>query len=118
MKLNEKKLKEAEKWDGLHGIITNAQELSEDQAIKYYHQLWQIEETFRVSKHDLRIRRFVKDINNITSWVDERGFHHWVIGGGSWNGAFPNGSNLGVIFSEGIIWGGKVNDGAQHRWFA
>ncbi|HED37039.1 MAG TPA: IS1634 family transposase [Ignavibacteria bacterium] len=56
IKLNEKKLKEAEKWDGLHGVITNAQELSEEQAIGYYRQLWQIEETFRVSKHDLRIR--------------------------------------------------------------
>ena len=25
--------------------------------------------------------------------------------------AFPKGSNIGAIFAEGIVWGGKVNDG-------
>ena len=29
----------------------------------------------------------------------------------SWNGAFPNGSNVGAIFAEGVVWGGKVSDG-------
>lgn len=51
------------------------------------------------------------DINNITCWVGQDGFHDWVVGG-SWNGAFPNGVNAGAIFAEGIVWGGKVNDGA------
>jgi hypothetical protein len=54
----------------------------------------------------------VMDINNITSWVGDQGFHDWVVGGGSWNGAYPNGANLGVIFSEGLVWGGKVHDGS------
>ena len=50
------------------------------------------------------------DINNITSWVGQDGYHDWLVGG-SWNGAFPNGVVAGAIFSEGIVWGGKVNDG-------
>ena len=53
----------------------------------------------------------VVDINNITSWVGSDGSHSQFVGGGSWNGAFPKGSELGVIYAEGIVWGGKVNDG-------
>ncbi len=52
------------------------------------------------------------DINNITCWVGSDGYHDWVVGG-SWNGAFPNGANAGPIFSEGIVWGGKVSDGSS-----
>ena len=54
--LNEAKLKEEARWDGLHGIITNSIETSPADAIQHYHGLWQIEECFRLSKHDLRIR--------------------------------------------------------------
>ncbi len=54
----------------------------------------------------------VMDINNITSWVSAEGFHDWVVAS-SWNGAFPNGVNAGAIFSEGIVWGGQVNDGSS-----
>jgi hypothetical protein len=50
------------------------------------------------------------DINNITSWVKNDGFHDWLVGN-LWNGAFPNGNFIGSIFSEGIVWGGLVNDG-------
>ncbi|MFQ6615944.1 MAG: hypothetical protein ACE5HZ_04155 [Fidelibacterota bacterium] len=50
------------------------------------------------------------NVNNITVWVRGDGFHDWVIDG-SWNGTFPKGK-AGVIFSEGMIWGGFVNDGA------
>ena len=50
------------------------------------------------------------DINNITSWVGAAGFHDGYISGW-WNGMFPKGSNIGAIYTEGIVWGGKVNDG-------
>ncbi len=50
------------------------------------------------------------DVNQITCWVGSDGYHDWIVGG-SWNGAYPNGVNFGPIFSEGIIWGGIVNDG-------
>jgi len=49
------------------------------------------------------------DVNNLTSWVRRDGFHDWVIES-SWNGTFPKGT-AGFVFSEGIIWGGKVSDG-------
>lgn len=52
------------------------------------------------------------DINQITCWVGSDGYHDWIVGG-SWNGAYPNGVSFGPIFSEGIIWGGKVNDGTS-----
>ncbi len=51
------------------------------------------------------------DVGNITTWVANNGFHDWVVDSSNWNGAYPNGVNAGVIFSEGILWGGLVNDG-------
>ena len=54
--LEEKKLEQAARWDGLHGIITSASELSAGEAIEQYKKLWQIEDCFRVAKHDLRVR--------------------------------------------------------------
>jgi len=48
--------------------------------------------------------------NNITSWLHDDGFYNWLIAG-SWNGEFPKGSGVGFVFSEGIVIGGKVNDG-------
>lgn len=54
----------------------------------------------------------VLNINNVTTWVGADGFHDWVVAS-SWNGAFPNGSSVGAIFAEGIVWGGKVNDGTS-----
>ena len=56
IELDENKLEQAVQWDGLHGIITNAKGLTSKEAKGYYHQLWQIEESFRISKHDLAIR--------------------------------------------------------------
>jgi transposase len=42
-------------WDGLKGYVTNT-ELTKEQVIGNYGQLWQIEKAFRISKTDLRIR--------------------------------------------------------------
>ena len=52
------------------------------------------------------------NINNATMWVADYGFHDWVVGGG-WNGAFPNGTHVGAIFAEGLVWGGQVSDGSS-----
>jgi transposase len=54
--IDEKKIEQASQWDGLHGVITNIKEMEAIEIINHYHELWQIEETFRISKHDLRIR--------------------------------------------------------------
>jgi transposase len=54
--LNEEKIKEDEAWDGLKGIITNNNNLSDEELIHQYSNLWQVEESFRITKHDLKIR--------------------------------------------------------------
>jgi transposase len=43
------------KWDGLKGYITNT-ELSHQDVINNYNQLWHIEKAFRISKTDLKVR--------------------------------------------------------------
>lgn len=43
------------KWDGLKGYQTNT-DLTKEEVIEQYHQLWQIEKAFRISKHDLQVR--------------------------------------------------------------
>jgi transposase len=54
--VNQEKIKQSEMWDGLSGVITNCKQLTNNEIINHYHSLWQIEECFRISKHDLRIR--------------------------------------------------------------
>lgn len=58
LETDEIKIQNAEKWDGLHGIMTNIEQPDETarQLLHQYKGLWQIEETFRISKHDLRMR--------------------------------------------------------------
>lgn len=72
IEIDEQKVFESARWDGLHGIITNRKELRAEEALEYYHQLWQIEENFRISKHDLRIRP-------IYHWVPRRVKAHIAI---------------------------------------
>lgn len=43
------------KWDGLKGYLTNTN-LSKDEIIANYQQLWQIEKAFRITKTDIKIR--------------------------------------------------------------
>ena len=50
----------------------------------------------------------VMNINNITVWVRGDGLHDIVADG--WNGTFPKGT-AGVIYMEGIVWAGMVDDG-------
>ena len=54
--IDEEKIKYAEQWDGLHGVITNSSDLLINEAFEQYRGLWQIEESFRLTKHDLRVR--------------------------------------------------------------
>ena len=63
--IDEEKVNNAALWDGLHGIITNDKEANFENIISQYRGLWQIEECFRLSKHDLRIRP-------IYHWTPER----------------------------------------------
>ena len=54
--IDEEKISRAARWDGLHGIITNITDITASDAFEHYRGLWQIEETFRLTKHDLKVR--------------------------------------------------------------
>ena len=56
VQIDEEKIRYAEQWDGLHGIITNISNMPAEEAFEQYGGLWQIEESFRLTKHDLRVR--------------------------------------------------------------
>lgn len=56
IELNEEKIKAASRWDGLHGVITNAKSLTQYEILKQYNNLWEVENAFRVTKHDLKVR--------------------------------------------------------------
>jgi hypothetical protein len=53
--LDQNKINDDQKWDGLKGYLTNSSQPAE-QVIGNYRQLWKIEKAFRISKTDLRIR--------------------------------------------------------------
>jgi len=53
--IDENKVLKDALWDGLKGYITNTK-LTTDSVIENYQNLWKIEEAFRISKTDLRIR--------------------------------------------------------------
>jgi transposase len=54
--VNQEKIKADAEWDGLHGVITNATDKTSSELLSRYRELWQIEEAFRLSKHDLKMR--------------------------------------------------------------
>jgi transposase len=72
IELNQEKIKEDQKWDGLHGVITNAENLSNEEILNQYHNLWQVENAFRITKQDLRVRP-------IFHWKPERVRAHLAI---------------------------------------
>ena len=49
------KIPEDKRWDGLKGYLTNT-DLTADEIVKNYTNLWQIEKAFRISKTDLKVR--------------------------------------------------------------
>lgn len=58
VELNEDRIAAEARWDGLHGVRTSLAEAdaSATEVLNHYRGLWQVEQTFRVSKHDLRVR--------------------------------------------------------------
>lgn len=53
--IDQEKVHQDTRWDGLKGYLTNAK-LSKDHIIENYQHLWQIEKAFRIAKSDLKIR--------------------------------------------------------------
>ncbi len=72
--LNEAKIVEHEKWDGIHAVITNHVDnnLSSEEILMRYRNLWQIEAAFRINKHDLKMRP-------IYHWTEKRIRSHILI---------------------------------------
>ena len=56
IEVDNQKVEKAKRWDGIHGIISNHPELTPQDIIGQYRGLWQVEECFRISKHDLKVR--------------------------------------------------------------
>ena len=54
--LNEQKVFEDEKWDGIAGLCTNIKGFTAHQTEVVYKKLWRIEESFRINKHTLKMR--------------------------------------------------------------
>lgn len=54
--LNEAAIEASAQWDGIHGVITNVKEETPQAILAHYHSLWQVEESFRINKHDLKVR--------------------------------------------------------------
>jgi transposase len=55
IEIDETKVEQAVRWDGLKGYLTNTK-LPAAEVIENYGQLWHVERAFRISKTDLRIR--------------------------------------------------------------
>lgn len=54
--INQSNLDKTEKLEGLKGYVTNATELTNEEIIRKYSELWQVEKSFRISKSDLKAR--------------------------------------------------------------
>ena len=55
-KINTEAIAQACKWDGIKGYITNNFKLGQNEVISHYGQLYKVEQSFRMSKTDLKIR--------------------------------------------------------------
>lgn len=56
LQIDQEKLAEESQWDGVVGLYMNDPALTDEEAIGHYRGLWQVEESFRIQKHDLKIR--------------------------------------------------------------
>jgi transposase len=71
-RINQDKIDADAAWDGIYGIITNAHDDEATELLERYRGLWQIEDTFRLSKHELRMRP-------IYHWTEQRIRAHIMI---------------------------------------
>jgi hypothetical protein len=56
LSINFEAIKEEEKYDGYYAIVTSEHEMGNEDIIETYRGLWEIEESFRVTKGDLEAR--------------------------------------------------------------
>lgn len=70
--LNEEKIEEDSRWDGIYGIQTSTNNLSVEEITEAYHNLWKIEESFRILKTNLETRP-------VYHWTPKRIKGHFVL---------------------------------------
>jgi transposase len=56
VEIDEEKVLNDSRWDGVGGIITNAKGISDREILEQYNNLWNVENAFRITKHDLKVR--------------------------------------------------------------
>ena len=56
LEVDEDKIKEAARWDGLKGVVTNAPDMDSSELFARCRELGWVEESFWISKHDLKVR--------------------------------------------------------------
>lgn len=68
LSLNKSKIAEEEKYDGYYAIVTSELYMSPFEVIDTYRGLWEIEETFKITKSDLETRPvYVRDHDHINA---------------------------------------------------
>jgi len=72
IELDEEKIKSAAKWDGLKGVVSNAENITNPEILEQYNNLWNVENAFRITKHDLKVRP-------VFHWKPERVKAHLAI---------------------------------------
>jgi hypothetical protein len=66
LSLDTDKIAEEEIYDGYYAIVTSELHMSDDEIIDTYRGLWEIEETFKITKSDLEARPvYVRDADHI-----------------------------------------------------
>lgn len=70
--LDKRRIEEDAKWDGYYGIQTTESNLSTEKIIEHYHNLWRIEESFRIMKTTMKTRP-------IYHWTEKRIEGHFVL---------------------------------------
>lgn len=65
LKIDVQKLQDESRWDGVSGVYISDPTLTNEEVIEHYRGLWQVEESFRIQKHDLKIRP-------VYHWTPER----------------------------------------------
>lgn len=70
--IDQDKVEADAQWDGLQAVVTSLQDAPAETVFGHYRGLWQVEESFRITKHDLKVRP-------IYHWTEKRIKAHLAI---------------------------------------
>ena len=72
VEIDEEKVEAEARWDGIGGVVTNDWGRDVEELVSHYRGLWQVEESFRITKHDLKVRP-------VYHWTEQRIKAHLAI---------------------------------------